>query len=190
MAILVVLVLAVVPIDSAAMSFVNLVASIAIAIIFYLDLQALAYVNNGQEYMHNLKSLEVNILIHIGYNNSGKFVGIDNLYKHFGIEAYNLDAYEKCTGEEAYTTDFFTYYLGPSTYMEGQGEKGWYSLRMRYIAEGNDNIQENYKKAPCPPGRWEIIIYGNDEYERHQPIYLEIDGGETAIIENIELTPR
>lgn len=187
---LTVFVIAVVPITGIELAIANLLAASFIFIIFYLDLQALAYVNNGHEYMHNLKNLEVNILIHIGYNNSGEFVGINNLYEHYGIEACNLNACENCTGHEAYTTDFFTYYLGPSTYMEEQGENGWYSLRMRYIAEGNKNIQENYKKAPCPPGRWRIIIHGNDEYEGHQPIYLKIDGGETAIIENIELTPR
>jgi len=185
-------VLAAVPFSSSdpVLIMVNLLAGIIAAMVFYIDIQTLAYVSNGHEYMQRLKEMEVNILLQCVDNET--YTGIPELWSHFGITATNTDAINWCEENEgdAKEKEFFTYFMGPSEYMGDNGEYGWYSLHMRYIGEGYDDVRRNYLKAPCPPGNWSIKIFGNEDYMEHEPISITIGAGETAIIHNVTLMKR
>jgi len=179
-----------VPIDDSSLLLINILAGLIAAMLLYLNFQTLAYVSNGHEYMQRLVEREVNILIHIVDEDT--LEGIDSLWDHYGITAYNQDAYTWCNGEDAKTPDFFTYFLGPSLYMDQINETGWYCLNTHYIGDGYsyDDIEKNYYKAPCPPGTWRIKIYGNEEYREYPEFEIKIGKGQTAIIQDIFLERR
>lgn len=179
-----------VPIDEPSLLTINIFAGLIAAMLLYLNFQTLAYVSNGHEYMQRLVEREVNILIHIVDEDT--LEGIDSLWDHYGITAYNQDAYDWCNGDDAKTPGFFTYFLGPSLHMDEINDPGWYSLNTHYIGDGYgyNEIEKNYYKAPCPPGTWKIKIYGNEEYREYPEFEIKIGMGQTAIIQNILLEKR
>jgi hypothetical protein len=146
---------------------------------FYLltAASALGYIQNGHNKFHRLLEHEIDIILHIRNKNGTDITG---LHQNGGIKAINVNALDNSSDRLGYNFTLFEYYLKP---IDGnQSTSGWYSLHAR------DNPK--YKKAPCPPGKWNISIFPtgkNDIYmEQHLQIqYVESSG--VVILDNVTL---
>lgn len=135
--------------------FVSIIGWIVLAFVLYQVFNFIKRIVDGYNYYTSLKIREVEILVHIKGNTTGpEKDGINDLWQDKRVVAINTDAIEECDGSIGKTEDLFTYYLGPAIGVNNTGinESGWYSLKNRNKAEGEDN---DYK-APLPPGNWSI----------------------------------
>lgn len=167
----------------------NIIVGILLALTLLFDYNLASYVHNGNEFMQQLQDREVDILIHVGKYENGTFEGINNLHLNHGIEAINTDAiaWANKNGNESTGRDknLFTYYLGSADGIEG--EDGWYTLKNRHTVDGHTDPLKRYKKAPCPPGNWNITIHGNSQYQTETIESIEIDSGDIVILDNVTL---
>ena len=173
-------VLAIVPVET---YLINGGAALLIFLFFWFNAHLASYVHNGHEYFQMCKNKEVNILLHV-VDEEGN--GIPD-YKIQDIYAVSTDAMnwidEKGEDEtKGRDTHYFQYILGSSDCMNDNGEIGWYSLETRHIAEGYSDPLAKYKKAPCPPGNWEIHIDANEYYLSYENKDVYVDPGSTIII--------
>lgn len=127
-----------------------------IIIFYYLfqDAMLMAYAYNSCCFFDTCEQNQVQILIHLVYNESG----ISNY--DGDITAWNVDAYNTCEekfqeyeDKTVWQKPLFTYNLGEEVKISNSiDNNGWYSLSNRYY---HNDI---YEKAPCPPGNWTIHI--------------------------------